>query len=152
MRGARRRRRHARGWRRECGRWPVDALDGPDAVLGSLDPEQREVALVSRGPVCVRAGAGTGKTRAVAHRIAYSAATGTTDPARVLAVTFTTRAAGEPRGRPGPVAGPDVPLRGPAAAHALLAGSGRRPGAAGHRLQDPARRRGGPAAAAVGGP
>jgi DNA helicase-2/ATP-dependent DNA helicase PcrA len=77
----------------------VDALDGPDAVLGSLDPEQREVALVSRGPVCVLAGAGTGKTRAVAHRIAYSAATGTTDPARVLAVTFTTRAAGELRAR-----------------------------------------------------
>jgi len=63
----------------------VDALDGPDAVLGSLDPEQREVALVSRGPVCVLAGAGTGKTRAVAHRIAYSAATGAVDPARVLA-------------------------------------------------------------------
>ena len=77
----------------------MDALDGPDAVLGSLDPEQREVALVSRGPVCVLAGAGTGKTRAVAHRIAYSAATGTTDPARVLAVTFTTRAAGELRAR-----------------------------------------------------
>jgi DNA helicase II / ATP-dependent DNA helicase PcrA len=77
----------------------VDALDGPDAVLASLDPEQREVALVSRGPVCVLAGAGTGKTRAVAHRIAYSAATGTTDPARVLAVTFTTRAAGELRAR-----------------------------------------------------
>ncbi|MGH3273523.1 MAG: ATP-dependent helicase, partial [Streptosporangiaceae bacterium] len=81
------------------GRWPVNALDGPDAVLASLDPEQREVALVSRGPVCVLAGAGTGKTRAVAHRIAYGAATGTTDPARVLAVTFTTRAAGELRAR-----------------------------------------------------
>jgi DNA helicase-2/ATP-dependent DNA helicase PcrA len=77
----------------------VDALDGPDAVLGSLDPEQREVALVSRGPVCVLAGAGTGKTRAVAHRIAYSAATGAADPARVLAVTFTTRAAAELRAR-----------------------------------------------------
>jgi DNA helicase-2/ATP-dependent DNA helicase PcrA len=77
----------------------VDALDGPDAVLSALDPEQREVALVSRGPVCVLAGAGTGKTRAVAHRIAYSAATGLTDPARVLAVTFTTRAAGELRAR-----------------------------------------------------
>ena len=77
----------------------MDALDGPDAVLGSLDPEQREVALVSRGPVCVLAGAGTGKTRAVAHRIAYSAATGAVDPARVLAVTFTTRAAAELRAR-----------------------------------------------------
>lgn len=72
---------------------------GPEAVLASLDPEQREVALAARGPVCVLAGAGTGKTRAVAHRIAYLAATGQADPARALAVTFTTRAAGELRGR-----------------------------------------------------
>jgi DNA helicase II / ATP-dependent DNA helicase PcrA len=77
---------------------PVEA-DGPDAVLAALDPEQREVALAPRGPVCVLAGAGTGKTRAVAHRIAYLAATGAVDPARVLAVTFTTRAAGELRAR-----------------------------------------------------
>jgi DNA helicase II / ATP-dependent DNA helicase PcrA len=77
----------------------VDAVDGPDAVLSSLDPEQREVALATRGPVCVLAGAGTGKTRAVAHRIAYTAAIGVVDPAKVLAVTFTTRAAGELRGR-----------------------------------------------------
>jgi DNA helicase II / ATP-dependent DNA helicase PcrA len=77
----------------------VEALDGPDAVLSSLDPEQREVALAPRGPVCVLAGAGTGKTRAVAHRIAYTASTGAVDPARVLAVTFTTRAAGELRAR-----------------------------------------------------
>jgi len=77
----------------------VEALNGPDSVLSSLDPEQREVALARRGPVCVLAGAGTGKTRAVAHRIAYLAATGAVDPARVLAVTFTTRAAGELRAR-----------------------------------------------------
>ena len=70
-----------------------------DAVLAALDPEQREVVLAARGPVCVLAGAGTGKTRAVAHRIAYAVATGVVDPARVLAVTFTTRAAGELRGR-----------------------------------------------------
>ena len=79
-----------------------DALpvaDGPDAVLASLDPEQREVALAARGPVCVLAGAGTGKTRAVAHRIAYLAATAQANPGKVLAVTFTTRAAGELRGR-----------------------------------------------------
>jgi DNA helicase II / ATP-dependent DNA helicase PcrA len=78
----------------------VDAgADGPDAILAALDPEQREVALAARGPVCVLAGAGTGKTRAIAHRIAYQAAIGVTNPARVLAVTFTTRAAGELRGR-----------------------------------------------------
>ena len=74
-------------------------LTGPDAVLASLDPEQQAVALASRGPVCVLAGAGTGKTRAVVHRIAYAVATGVVDPGRVLAVTFTTRAAGELRGR-----------------------------------------------------
>jgi DNA helicase II / ATP-dependent DNA helicase PcrA len=74
-------------------------LSGPDAVLASLDPEQQQVALAPRGPVCVLAGAGTGKTRAVAHRIAYLAATAQADSARVLAVTFTTRAAGELRGR-----------------------------------------------------
>jgi DNA helicase II / ATP-dependent DNA helicase PcrA len=73
--------------------------DGPSALLASLDPEQREVALAAPGPVCVLAGAGTGKTRAVAHRIAYLAATAQADPARILAVTFTTRAAGELRGR-----------------------------------------------------
>ena len=77
---------------------PVE-LAGPEAVLAALDPEQREVALASRGPVCVLAGAGTGKTRAVAHRIAYAVAIGVVDPGRVLAVTFTTRAAGELRGR-----------------------------------------------------
>jgi DNA helicase-2/ATP-dependent DNA helicase PcrA len=73
--------------------------DGPEAILAALDPEQREVALAVRGPVCVLAGAGTGKTRAVAHRIGYAVATGVVRPDRVLAVTFTTRAAGELRGR-----------------------------------------------------
>jgi DNA helicase II / ATP-dependent DNA helicase PcrA len=77
----------------------LSADNGPDAILESLDPEQRAVALAGRGPVCVLAGAGTGKTRAVAHRIAYLAATGVINPGRVLAVTFTTRAAGELRGR-----------------------------------------------------
>src|ERR1700679_3193567 len=70
-----------------------------DAVLAALDSEQREVALASRGPVCVLAGAGTGKTRAITHRIAYAALTGVMDPARVLALTFTVRAAGERRAR-----------------------------------------------------
>lgn len=70
----------------------------PD-VLSALDPEQRLVAEALTGPVCVVAGAGTGKTRAITHRIAHGVLTGVYDPRRVLAVTFTTRAAGEMRGR-----------------------------------------------------
>lgn len=70
-----------------------------DAVLDGLDPEQREVALALNGPVCVLAGAGTGKTRAITHRIAYGVRAGILQPASVLAVTFTNRAAGEMRGR-----------------------------------------------------
>ena len=70
-----------------------------EALLAGLDPEQREVAVAARGPVCVLAGAGTGKTRAITYRIAYAALSGTMDPAHVLALTFTVRAAGELRGR-----------------------------------------------------
>ncbi|HPM52428.1 MAG TPA: ATP-dependent helicase, partial [Rhodoglobus sp.] len=51
------------------------------------------------GPVCLLAGAGTGKTRAITHRIAYGVATGVYPPGRVMALTFTARAAGELRGR-----------------------------------------------------
>jgi len=77
-----------------------DAVPGSaEAVLEALDPEQREVALALTGPVCVLAGAGTGKTRALTHRIAYGVRTGTYDPRQVLAVTFTTRAAAEMRSR-----------------------------------------------------
>ncbi|WP_435743154.1 ATP-dependent DNA helicase UvrD2 [Nocardioides sp. SYSU DS0663] len=70
-----------------------------DDLLAALDPEQRRVAEALRGPVRVLAGAGTGKTRAITHRIAYGVATGVYAPTEVLAVTFTTRAAGEMRGR-----------------------------------------------------
>lgn len=73
----------------------LDAL----AILEALDDDQRAVALATRGPVCVIAGAGTGKTRAITHRIAYAAAIGTMDPQKILALTFTARAAGEMRAR-----------------------------------------------------
>ncbi len=74
-------------------------MPDPDALLAALDPEQRAVATTFGVPVAVIAGAGTGKTRAITHRIAYGCATGGYDPVAVLAVTFTTRAAGELRGR-----------------------------------------------------
>jgi DNA helicase-2/ATP-dependent DNA helicase PcrA len=70
-----------------------------DAVLAALDPEQREVAANPLGPMCVLAGAGTGKTRAITHRIAYGVHAGAYAAQRVLAVTFTARAAGEMRTR-----------------------------------------------------
>ena len=70
-----------------------------DDLLTGLDPEQREVALALRGPVSVVAGAGTGKTRAITHRMAYGVATGVYKPTEVLAVTFTTKAANEMRVR-----------------------------------------------------
>ncbi len=74
-------------------------LGTSDALLAGLDPEQREVALATRGAVCVLAGAGTGKTRAITYRIAYAVSAGLVNPAHVLALTFTVRAAGELRGR-----------------------------------------------------
>lgn len=71
----------------------------PSDLLAGLDPDQRQAAEALLGPVCILAGAGTGKTRALTHRIAHGVATGVYDPARVLALTFTTRAAGELRTR-----------------------------------------------------
>ncbi|NEW41040.1 ATP-dependent DNA helicase UvrD2 [Nocardia cyriacigeorgica] len=72
----------------------VPALD-----LTALDPEQAAAVRAPRGPVCVLAGAGTGKTRTITYRIAHLVAAGQVKADQVLAVTFTARAAGELRGR-----------------------------------------------------
>ncbi|WP_221585230.1 ATP-dependent helicase [Microbacterium sp. G2-8] len=69
------------------------------SVLEALDDRQRAAAEIVRGPVGVLAGAGTGKTRLITHRIAHGVDEGTYTPNRVLALTFTTKAAGELRGR-----------------------------------------------------
>ncbi len=82
-----------------------------EEILESLDNEQRAVALATRGPVCVIAGAGTGKTRAITHRIAYAAAINVMDPHKVLALTFTARAAGEMRMRLRSLGVPSVAAR-----------------------------------------
>src|SRR5688572_6258829 len=71
----------------------------PEAILATLNTEQREAAQATRGPIVILAGAGTGKTRVISHRVAYAVATGAVDPKRVLVVTFTEKAATEMRHR-----------------------------------------------------
>ena len=80
-------------------------------LLEALDPDQREVAEHLEGPLCVLAGAGTGKTRAITYRIAHGVATGAYQATQVLAVTFTARAAGEMRSRLADLGVPGVQAR-----------------------------------------
>ena len=68
-------------------------------ILESLNPEQREAAEATRGPLCILAGAGTGKTTTITHRIAWQVASGAFSASQVVAVTFTDKAAGELRAR-----------------------------------------------------
>ncbi len=72
-----------------------------ERILRDLNPEQRAAAETTRGPLCILAGAGTGKTTTITRRIAWQVATGAFPPQQIVAVTFTAKAAGELRSRLG---------------------------------------------------
>lgn len=81
------------------GRLTDVASDDSNSFTVGLDPEQAAAVLADHGPVCIHAGAGTGKTRTITHRIARLVAQQQIAPTQVLAVTFTARAASEMRAR-----------------------------------------------------
>jgi DNA helicase II / ATP-dependent DNA helicase PcrA len=90
-------------------------------LLSSLNPEQQAAVLKTDGPLLILAGAGSGKTRVIAHRIAYLVSERLSEPDRILAVTFTNKAAEEMRGRVEALLGVDCRQMWVSTFHALCA-------------------------------
>ena len=97
-------------------------------LLSALNPEQQDAVLQTDGPILILAGAGSGKTRVIAHRIAHLVSTGISPPDRVLAVTFTNKAAEEMRTRVETLLGVDCRQMWISTFHALCARLLRREG------------------------